>query len=131
MRPILSLAVVLCSLPLLGQSLSMTQKGWQSHIYYQGQPLSMTQVWPLLNSDPQSQEMARKAKLQLRTARWTQGAAALILGIQMAHWGSGGATPQWQWALPAAIAIGASIPLEKKGKKKLKKAIKEFNKKPK
>ena len=128
MKPIVTLVVLLCSLPLLGQSLSITQKGWQSHFYYQEEQLPIAQVWPLLQNNPQSQGIARKAKWQLRTARWAQGAAALVLGIQMAHWGSGGSPPKWQWAAPAVLVLGTSIPLEKKGKKKLKKAIKVFNK---
>ena len=63
----------------------------------------------------------------LRTARWLQGAGALVLGMQTARWVSSGTPPHWQWGLPALGAVGYSIPLERKGNRKLKQAVKAYN----
>lgn len=47
--------------------------------------------------------------------------------MQTAHWVRSGAPPQWQWSLPALGAVGYSIPLERKGNRKLKQAVKAYN----
>lgn len=91
------------------------------------QPIPSAAIWPLLDSQPTSQVWARQAKKELRLARWTQAATALVLGIQTVQWVSGQKAPSWQWTAPAAIALGVSIPLERKGRKKLRKAISNFN----
>ena len=66
----------------------------------------------------------------MRTARWLQVAGALVLGIQTARWVSSGAPPQWQWSLPALGAVGYSIPLERRGNRKLKQAPQCFYTQP-
>ena len=81
----------------------------------------------IIGSQSATRVLALQTKRELRTARYTQAASVLVLGIQTAQWISGQKPPQWQWTAPAVVALGVSIPLERKGRKKLRRAIQGFN----
>ena len=110
------------------QSPLQSEKHWfYTHYYEAEQPLRPAQLWQRLETQISSHALAQNARRKLRTARWLQGAGALVLGMQTAHWVSSGAPPKWQWSLPALGAVGYSIPLERKGNRKLKQAVKAYN----
>lgn len=128
MKAFLTLCLILFSHTTTAQKLLVEKKGWKNYYYLDNQQLPPAAVWPYLQHHPQSQLLAQKAKHQLQSAHWIQAAATLILGVQSARWISSSSQPKWQWSLPAAAALGLSIPLERKGNKNQKKAILIYNK---
>lgn len=128
MKKPLKYFLFLFSFCLYGQTITETQKGWQTQYFIDKQPIPSAAVWPLLENKPTTQALALQAKKELRLARWIQAASGLVLGIQAAQWISGQTQPKWQWTAPAVVALGVSIPLERKGRKKLQKAINSYNK---
>ena len=127
MNVLLTVIISFFVTPLYGQTLTEIQKGWQTQYFLEEQPIPTAALWPLLESQSATRVLALQTKRDLRMARYTQAASVLVLGIQTAQWISGQKPPQWQWAAPAVVALGVSIPLERKGRKKLRLAIQDFN----
>ena len=114
MNILLTVIIAFFVTPLYGQTLTEIQKGWQTQYILDEQPISTAALWPLLESQSATRVLALQTKRELRTVRYTQAASVLVLGIQTAQWISGQKPPQWQWTAPAVVALGVSIPLERK-----------------
>ena len=127
MNILLTVIIAFFVTPLYGQTLTEIQKGWQTQYILDEQPIPTAELWPLLESQSATRVLALQTKRELRTARYTQAASVLVLGIQTAQWISGQKPPQWQYTAPAVVALGVNIPLERKGRKKLRRAIQGFN----